>query len=245
MSDVLPLQREERNEIATLLDICQEEVPSLCFTSRKAYIHNIGYNGSVFTKGNAAIVDVHGIETPFRISQFLSVRCQEDFSTLLAVGENFQACISEDGDIQKDFWSGFVKVHAEPLAKKMFVPAHKIRRKTILFGYDDNSLCVADYQRSTKELSYSIVVPAYIDKGDMALIQGEQLKDIWHGHVQNVNHVAKTIDIFFYVESKRTKNVFTRETTGRHGRNTVGWDSVVGIARGSWLNQSCWQKDHC
>jgi len=49
----------------------------------------------------------------------------------------------------------------------------------------------------------------------MLLIQGELLHDIWYGHVQSVNTVQGTVDVYFYVESATKKDVFKRESQGR------------------------------
>ena len=35
----------------------------------------------------------------------------------------------------------------------------------------------------------------------MVLIQGESHEDIWHGHIQNVDFINKTVDVYFYVPS--------------------------------------------
>ena len=77
----------------------------------------------------------------------------------------------------------------------------------------------------------------------MLSIQGELFHEIWFGHVQSVDHCQRTVDVFFFVESTRRKNLFVSETQGRHGRNTVSWDSVIGIASGEWISHTQWRKN--
>ena len=75
----------------------------------------------------------------------------------------------------------------------------------------------------------------------MLLIQGEEIHDTWQSYVLSTDGVNKTVDVFFYIESNRP-NFFVRETQGRHGRNTVPQESVLGIANGNWISHSQWQK---
>ena len=76
----------------------------------------------------------------------------------------------------------------------------------------------------------------------MLLIQGDGISDIWHGHVHSTDYSRKTVDVYFFVESSRLQNVFVRETLGRHARNVVPWDSILGIAEGLWEGPSRWRK---
>jgi len=77
----------------------------------------------------------------------------------------------------------------------------------------------------------------------MLSIQGELIHEIWFGHVQSVDKCRRTVDVYFFVESNRHKNLFVRETQGRHGRNTVSWNTVIGIASGEWVSHTQWRKN--
>jgi hypothetical protein len=57
-----------------------------------------------------------------------------------------------------------------------------------------------------------------------------------------LDKINKTVDIFFYVASSRNHGIFVHETQGRYGKNTVPWESVLGIAEGNWISHSQWQK---
>ena len=223
-------------------------VPTVCFTSRKAFIHagNTGFNGSVFSKGDAAISDFNGCEVVIQVESFLSVKCSgvTNRSTLFVVGMQYPLLSNEDGSHLKDFWRGFIKVKDQPQSEKLVLQLSKIKSKVILYKLANNCFCVADYQRQERQLPYEVVVPIYFENGDMVHIQGEQVNDIWHGHIQNVDHHKKTIYVFFYVESNRLPDVYVRETQGRHGLNTVYWDSAVGIAKGQWITNNRWKKLH-
>ena len=42
----------------------------------------------------------------------------------------------------------------------------------------------------------------------MILIQGESNGDIWHGHIQSVDFINKTVDVYFYVYGKPIVAIF-------------------------------------
>ena len=114
--------------------------------------------------------------------------------------------------------------------------------KVILYKSEDDVLTVADFQRHSQSLPYSVIVPVYPENGDMLLIQGEGINDIWYGYVHSTDYSRKTVDVFFFVESNRSENVFVREAPGRYARNVVPWESILGIAEGQWGSSSCWRK---
>lgn len=41
----------------------------------------------------------------------------------------------------------------------------------------------------------------------MILIQGESNGGIWHGHIQSVDFIYKTVDVYFYVYGKPIVNI--------------------------------------
>ena len=244
MSKVKSLPLNDRVRIADTLHISVTRVPVVGFVSSKAYLFDIGFHGSVVYKGETIIADISGNETVLLIKNFLSIRCTEtECATLLAVGPSYPPLTAEDGSQASDFWSGFIKVKAELGSELFFFPLDCIKRRVILYSCGDGVFTVADYQRQARQLPYTIVVPVYIECGDMLLIQGEQLEDFWFGHVQSVDHCQRTIDVFFFIESSRHNNLYVRETQGRHARNTVSWHSVIGIASGKWLSHTQWRKD--
>ena len=243
MSKVKSLSLNERVKIADTLDIFVREVPAVSFLSSKAFLCDVGYQGSVVYKGENVIADINGHETVLLICNFLSIRCEgTERATLLAVGPSYPPLTAEDGSQASDFWSGFIKVKAEPGSEQLLFPLNRVKRKVILYNCDDGVNSVADYQRQARQLPYTIIVPVYIECGDMLSIQGEHLHDIWFGHVQSIDHCQRTVDVFFFIESSRHKNLYVRETQGRHGRNTVSWHSVIGIASGEWISHTQWRK---
>ena len=244
MSKVKSLPMNEKVKIADTLDISVREAPTVGFVSSKAFLLDIGYQGSVVYKGETVIADIKGQETVLLINNFFSVRCEQtEHATLLAFGPSYPPLLAEDGSQARDFWSGFIKVKAEPDSEQLFFPLDCIKRKVILYNCGNGVISVADYQREAKQLPYAIIVPVYIECGGMLSIQGELFHEIWFGHVQSVDHCQRTVDVFFFIESNRRKNLFVRETQGRHGRNTVSWDSVIGIASGEWVSHTQWRKN--
>lgn len=243
MSKVKSLPQNERVKIADTLDVSVSEVRVTGFVSCKAFLLDVGYQGSVLNTGETVVADINGHETGLLIYNFLSVRCEEIVYATLEIGQRYHPLTAEDGSQASDFWSGFIKVKAKPSSEQFFLPLDCIKRKVILYNCDDGVISVADYQRQARQLPYTIIVPVYIECGDMLLIQGELLHDVWFGHAQSVDQCETTVDVFFFVESSRHKNLYVRETQGRHGRNTVSWHSVIGIASGKWISHSQWRKD--
>ena len=147
--------------------------------------------------------------------------------------------IGDDELPVRDFWGGFIKVHSREIPDPAFLQVNDILRKVILYQSEDDVLTVADFQRHSQSLPYSVIVPVYPENGDMLLIQGEGMNDIWYGYVHSNDYSRKTVDVFFFVESNRSENVFVREARGRYTRNVVPWESILGIAEGQWESSSC------
>ncbi len=167
-----------------------------------------------------------------------------ELSTLVLLGKGFyfSTLIGENELPVKDFWSGFVKAQKREIPNASLFSIDNILRKVIVYKSRDGTLTVADFQRKSQSLPYSIIVPVYPEKCDMLLIQGEAVNDIWYGNVHSVDHSRKTVDVFFFVESNRSENVFVREAHGRYARNVVPWQSIIGIAQGQWETPLRWRK---
>ena len=105
-------------------------------------------------------------------------------------------------------------------------------RKVLLYDCGNDLMTVVDYMHAWNHFPCVPIVPVHAEKGDMLLIQGESPTDVWYGHVQDVDYLNKTVDVYFFIESHRCENVFVRESRGRGARNTVSWRSVIGLADG-------------
>lgn len=110
--------------------------------------------------------------------------------------------------------------------------------------HGDNLLTVVDYMRHHGNCRSELVVPVYPERGDMVLIQGKYNGDIWHGHIQSVDFVNLTVDVFFFISSMtlRHYNAYVRESHSRRARNVVAWEPIIGIAEGHWRSASTWVK---
>ena len=97
-----------------------------------------------------------------------------------------------------------MKVKSELLAVKLYFQIELVKKKSILYPCLDNVLTVA----------FNIVVPVYIEKGDILFIQGEKICDIWYGHVQSVDKTNKTVNVYFYIKGRRHA-CLVRETQGK------------------------------
>lgn len=244
LSNIKPIEGENRHKVAELLSISPLEVPVAAFATKRCFKQDTAFDGTAFACGDNVIVLVNGQEAVVQLQGFLSVRNQGDFCSLLGQGVCYPFGVRDNGEAERNFWSDFVKVECQPLANSMFFLVEDICRKIILYPSDDNLLTVVDYMRQFKNLPYTVIVPVFPEVGDMMLIQGESNEDIWHGHIQNVDFINKTVDVYFYVPSLRfpNGNVYVRESRGRGARNTVAWRSMISIAKGHWNNTSTWIK---
>lgn len=239
------LGMSEQGKISETLDVSLENIPEAAFVSKKCFMADRGYGGTVFSSGEGIVVQVNEEEFVAKLDCFLSVRVHvnEELTLLKLLGKGFyySSVMDASGVPVRDFWSGFVKVQNREITDPVFFRIEDIVRKVILYKSEDE-ITVADFQRQSQSLPYTVIVPVYPQNGDMLLIQGEGISDIWHGHVHSTDYSRKTVDVYFFVESSRLQNVFVRETLGRHARNVVPWDSILGIAEGLWEGPSRWRK---
>lgn len=69
-SKVKSLHMNDKVKIADALDISVREVPTVGFVSSKAFLRDVGYQGSVVFKGENVIADINGHETALLINNF-------------------------------------------------------------------------------------------------------------------------------------------------------------------------------
>lgn len=228
------------------MNVSFENIPEAAFISKKCFMADRCYGGTVLSSGEAVIVQVNEEEFVAKLDCFLSVSVSvnKELTFLKLLGKGFfYSSVVDDNEVPvRDFWSGFVKVQNREITDQAFFQTEDIVRKVILYKSGDDVLTVADFQRQSQSLPYSVIVPVHPKNGDMLLIQGEGINDIWYGHVHSTDYTRKTVDVYFFVESSTLQNVFVRETQGRHARNVVPWDSILGIAEGQWEGASRWRK---
>lgn len=203
------------------------------------------FGGTMFASGETAVITINHQEVVAKLDIFLSLRVKGDEMYQLLVKAHIHPNSAADQVQQAThFWTGFTSVKSTPLAEAIFCKVSAIKRKVIL--YKSNKLCctVVDYERQKEQLPFDVVVPVYPKTGDMLYIQGEGRNDIWYGHVCKVNYQKKLVDVFFFVEHPRKRNIYIRETYGNRARNVVPWNSLIGVASGNWKSSSFvqWQK---
>ena len=241
MDKAQPLDVNDQRNISETVSVSVNDVAEAALVSKKCFMADIGFEGTVFSSGDTLIITAHRQEFVMKVDTFLSVRVSGS-CRLLGKGCCYAFSLTNDGQPIRDFWSGFVKVQNRPLTDPVFFQIEDTARKVILYNCGNSLFTVVDYQRQLQGLPYTIVVPVYPKNGDMLLIQGEQINDIWCGHVHSVDYTQKTVDVFFFVKRNTSQNVFVREATGRYARNVVPWDSIIGVAEGHWLSPSQWHK---
>ncbi|KAK3731612.1 hypothetical protein QZH41_015866, partial [Actinostola sp. cb2023] len=217
-SNIKPLGDQERGTVAMALSVPEWKVPCGVFVCKKCLKPDIGFNGTVFACGETIIVLVDGKEIVVQLQGFWSVQNGDSY-TLLGYGVCFPYSLLENGLVDTHYWSGFVKVLSKPLPDSIIFNVDNILRKVFLYPYNDTNFTVVDYMRQIGPSQ--LTVPVYPEKYDMVLIQGEAIGDVWYGHIQTVDHIEKTIEVYFFVPSRNSENIYNRETCGRRAKNTV------------------------
>lgn len=233
--NILPLNEEDRSRMAELMCVPASQTSIAATFTKKLFNNEIGFDGTVFSVGDNVIIILNGQEIVVKLHGFLSAYLGGKHE-LLAKGVYYDAQLLETGQIETNFWSGFHKVKSVSNPNSVLFQVDCISRKVILYPTSNNSFTVVDYMRDARYLPSIVTVPVYPQRGDMLLIQGQLNHDIWYGHAQSVDFSRETVDVFFYVQSTchSNPNVFVREVNGRRARNTVKFDSLLGIAEGNW-----------
>lgn len=119
----------------------------------------------------------------------------------------------------------------------ILVNAANILRKVMLYPGDDSpptSYDVIDYHRLTLPSSIKdVVVPIYPTVGDMVQVCGSG-NETWYALVRSVNIPSKTCVVNFYVEDDVIPGRYRRETFLRRHTETLDWDSILDVAKGTW-----------
>lgn len=244
---VAELINDEFHNISSLLFPLQSGVPvsRVGSTSKKCFLSKIGFSGTVLSSNDNIVVQSEDNDIIVQTKRFLDITCGDNNHEILIEGFIKPFNISNEGEIDTNVWSGFSKVKSvQPNDKTEFFAAKNVKRKVLLYKHAQTNLeTVVDYTRKLKSIT-SFLVPVYPEKEDMLLIQGEEQGDVWHGKVLSVNMSNKTVEVHFFVEKQQHPNKFVRESFSRQARNSVGFDSIIGIADGHWISGNSWQKSN-
>lgn len=242
-SRVVELSNSDHEKIASCLSLTQNEVSRVCPITKKCFVSNLGYEGTVLSRGNNIIALVSGTDAVVSVDRFLSIRCKEQGCQLICEGTVKPFHLDDFGQPVFNTLNGFPKVQLLAGGDNVFFLTDSIQRKVMLYDCGNYVATVVDYLRKLRTLPYELVVPVYPEQDDMLLIQGEEPVDVWHGKVVSINKDRNEVDVYFYVEKRSDPNKFVRETFGRLARNTVSFDSIIGVATGSWISANCWQRN--
>lgn len=238
-SHLTSIETQDRIKVSLVLSTLLHITPHAVFFCRRCFIPDIGFDGTAFASGETCILLLDGKESVVQINGFWSVRHGDKY-VLLGYGVSFDHKCLDNGHLETHYWSGFSKVLSQPSSEKVVFNVNVILRKVILYPSNLNTLTVVDYMRQLTPSQ--LTVPAYPEKGDMVLIQGEQIGDVWYGHIQSVDTTQRSVEVYFFIPSQNNENIYKRETHGRNAKNTVSWDSIIGISQGHWRSQSSWVK---
>lgn len=218
--------------ISASLSLCQTEVSKRCF------LRNLGYEGTVLASKDSIIVSLHGTETVVLIDRFLSVRCKEQCCRL--VGERtvkpFQ--LNDNGETSINILNGFPEVKLQPNGEKVFFLTEDIQRKVALYVCGEELATVVDYMRKLRTPPYEPIVPVYPEEHDMLLSQetsgmGKCLVST------GPNKLWMCISLY---RNPGNLTSFVQETFGRAARNSIAFDSILAVASGTWTGSNCWEE---
>ena len=173
-------------------------VSSSALFSKRCFLNNVGYDGTMCSSGDCFLLAKNGQETVVKIETLLSVNCGNDLCKILGKGYSYPFHQDADGQISRNYWNGFPKVEKNPSNEVTFFLTENIFRKVLLYDYGNDLMTVVDYMRPWNHFlhAYVPIVPVYPVKGDMLLIQGEGPNDVWYGHVQDSDCINKTVDVY-------------------------------------------------
>ena len=63
-----------------------------------------------------------------------------------------------------------------------------------------------------------MIVPPYIEVGDMIMVQGQQKTDIWYAKCLELNERKKIAVVVFFQQTRKDATVFVRESKGHLAR---------------------------
>ena len=230
-------------KIASVLSVPVDLVSSSALFSKRCLLNDVGYDGTMCCCGDYVLIASNGQEIVVKIETMLSVNCGSDLCRIVGMGYLYSFYRDAVGQIFCNYWTGFSKVQKNPVRDVTFFLAENILRKVLLYDCGNDLMTVVDYMRPWNHFPCVPIVPVHAEKGDMLLIQGEGPTDVRYGHVQDVDYLNKKVDMYFFIESHRSENVFVRESRGRGARNTVSWRSVIGLANGQWSGPGMWTRD--
>ncbi|XP_048586101.1 uncharacterized protein LOC125568272 [Nematostella vectensis] len=242
---VIELTDNECSRINSILSLPQsvQSASRIASTSGKCFLSNVGFNGLVLSSNDNIIASLEDGECIVQIKRFLLIRYGLDNNhSVLIEGFIKPFNKSSEGEIDVNVWSGFPKVKLQPNDNSVIFSHQSVQRKVMLYKHAQTNLqTVVDYDRQLKDVP-RLLVPVYPEKDDMLFIQGEKQGDIWYGRVSSVDLSNKAVEVYFYVEKQQHPNRFVRESFSRQARNTVVFDSIIGIANGHWISGNIWQK---
>ena len=139
----------ERVKISEASDVSLANIPEAAYVSKRCFMADRGFGGTVFSSEDAVIVQVNEEEFVAKLDCFLSVRVNNELASVkLLVKILFYSIITGDDELHvRDFWSGFVKVRNREIPDPAFLQIDEILRKVILYKSGDNVLTVADFQQ--------------------------------------------------------------------------------------------------
>ena len=236
------LSSGQKDDITRLFSIQRSDLPTSAATSFKFYIRERkSARGNLYKMGDfifGRLMDKR--DCIVEVQKFLSVKIQDRGYNLFCEGDIFLFVTDLNGVKETNFWTGYGHIPSAPAEVNKIIPTESLLRPVIKYSTKRHNI-VVDYMRSSRNWRYSVIVPPYLEKNDMVLIQGLRLEDLWYGKIVKINSQRKTVSVYFFVEQSPSSDIFVRESVGRDSRNEVSSESIVSIAQGEWLSEKKWK----
>ena len=115
----MELTTNNLEKISASLSLCQTEVSRVSSVSKKCFLRNLGYEGTVLASKDSIIVSLHGTETVVLIDRFLSVRCKEQCCRLVGEGTVKPFQLNDNEETTINILNGFSEVKLQPNGEKV------------------------------------------------------------------------------------------------------------------------------
>ena len=211
------------------------------FRARSVYMPTHEYDGMLYRVGEFVLVEHNKNFGVLKVSDLIVVRGLQGLMYCVK-GEVYK--IKPD-ELYKYSYNPVVV----PTSDKIIVQTKMILRKIMLYPQpnrleDPKEYIVIDHLRPECAIplkSKDVIVPFYPEKGNMVFITSSSGQDPWIGCILDVHKKNKTCQVHFYVESTKHSGLWQREHIGHRARETVHWDSILGLAQGVWCGRQ-WRQ---
>ena len=219
-----------------------EKIEADCFRFSRLWKPSANHDGIPYRAGETVIIadnNATDVENVACVDAFICAVVDDQFHSLLR--GSLYPTVKDDAGLPEIYCYNFGKL-VVPSVQQLFVPTERILRKVVLYPDPENldnptHYVVIDFMQKELPVSCDTVnIPFYPQPEDVVVVacaDGEN----YISRICSVQERDKTVKLHYYVEDQRKPGFYVRESFGRSSLQTVGWDCILGLAKG------CWQGD--